>query len=226
MTYYFQIQNDKIIGKSQAKCLNEDIFNIVVDEDVYNEAEKYIAIPHEYEVEVQDYETIYEEQEMPIYDENGEIVSYETITVEKQVEAGTHTEIRVYYTIELNPNYEAEQAQKEAERVSKLTCTKRVFALMLQELGITYTMLKQLIATNEQAQLEWDLCVELQRSNPLLDVMASQLGVTSEQLDGLFRYANGEITIEEFRALYVKTDEELPTDEIVEQEGNTEVEND
>lgn len=120
--------------------------------------------------------------------------------------------------------WEEKQAQKEKERIAKLTCTKRVFALMLQELGITYTMLKQLIATNEQAQLEWDLCVELERKNPLLDVMAMQLGITSEQLDGLFRYANGELTIDEFRALYVKTEEELPTDETVEQEGNTEVE--
>ena len=124
----------------------------------------------------------------------------------------------------LNPNYEAEQAQKEKERIAKLTCTKRVFALMLQELGITYTMLKELIATNEQAQLEWDLCVELERKNPLLDVMALQLGITSEQLDGLFRYANGELTIEEFRALYVKTEEELPTDGIVDSEEPTEVE--
>lgn len=117
---------------------------------------------------------------------------------------------------------EDELELQENIRISKLTCTKRVFALMLQELGISYTMLKQLIATNEQAQLEWDLCVELQRSNPLLDVMALQLGITPEQLDGLFKYANGELTIEEFRALYVKTDEEIPTDEPV--EGNTEVE--
>jgi hypothetical protein len=116
----------------------------------------------------------------------------------------------------IDPEYEAKQAQKEKERIAKLTCTKRVFALMLQELGITYTMLKELIATNEQAQLEWDLCVELERSNPLLDVMALQLGITPEQLDGLFRYANGELTIDEFRALYVKTEEELPTDEVVE----------
>ena len=96
---------------------------------------------------------------------------------------------------------EEELAQQQAERVAKLTCTKRVFTLMLKELGITYTQLRALIATNEQAQLEWDLCVELERKNPLLDVMAIQLGVTSEQLDGLFMYANGEITIEGFRAL-------------------------
>ena len=107
---------------------------------------------------------------------------------------------------------EEEIALQEKERIAKLTCTKRVFALMLQELGITYTILKELIATNEQAQLEWDLCVELERKNPLLDVMALQLGVTSEQLDGLFRYANGEITIEEFRALIPQTEE--PVEEV------------
>lgn len=93
---------------------------------------------------------------------------------------------------------QAEIDEKEAERISHLQCTKRVFALMLQQLGITYTQLKALIATNEQAQLEWDLCVELERSNPLLDVMGTELGITPKQLDDLFKYANGEITQEQF----------------------------
>lgn len=117
-----------------------------------------------------------------------------------------------------NPNYAEEQAQKEKARIAKLTCTKRVFALMLQELGITYTMLKELIATNEQAQLEWDLCVELERKNPLLDIMALQLGITSEQLDGLFRYANGEITIEQFREMYIIPEPDVDNPEDVEEE--------
>jgi hypothetical protein len=69
---------------------------------------------------------------------------------------------------------------------------------MLQQLGITYTQLKAQIATNEQAQLEWDLCIELERSNPLLDVMGAELGITPKQLDDLFKYANGEITQQEF----------------------------
>jgi hypothetical protein len=51
--------------------------------------------------------------------------------------------------------------------------------------------------------------------------MAIQLGVTSEQLDGLFRYANGEITIDEFRGLIPPVVE----DETIEEEL-TEVEND
>lgn len=122
--------------------------------------------------------------------------------------------------------WEEKQKQAERERIAKLTCTKRVFALMLQELGITYTMLKELIATNEQAQLEWDLCVELERKNPLLDVMALQLGITSEQLDGLFMYANGEITIEQFRELIpepvVDNPEQVGEENqvIIETEGN------
>jgi hypothetical protein len=124
----------------------------------------------------------------------------------------------------IDPEYEAKQAQKEKERIAKLTRTKRVFALMLQELGITYTMLKQLIATNEQAQLEWDLCVELERQNPLLDVMALQLGITSEQLDGLFRYANGEITMEQFRELIPEPEE--PIEPSVEETEPVEVEED
>ena len=92
----------------------------------------------------------------------------------------------------LNPNYENEQMEKEQARIKALKLTKRVFMLALQELGISYADLKTLIATNEQAQMEWDLCVELERGNPLLDVMAVQLNVTSEQLDYIFRKANGE----------------------------------
>lgn len=92
----------------------------------------------------------------------------------------------------LNPDYEEVKRQKEKERIGNLTMTKRVFALGLQQLGITYAQLKALIATSEQAQLEWDLCVELQRKNPLLDVMAAQMGITSEQLDNMFKQANGE----------------------------------
>ena len=97
-------------------------------------------------------------------------------------------------------SYKKYLEDKEKERIGNLTCTKRVFALMLQELGIDYiTQLKPLIESNPQAQLEWELCVELQRNNPLLDIMAKEMNVTSEQLDKLFLYANGEIAIEEFK---------------------------
>lgn len=99
----------------------------------------------------------------------------------------------------LNPNWEEEQAEKEKERIGNLQCTKRVFVLMLEQLGLDYfEQLEPAINNNRQAKLEWELCVELQRKNPLLDQLASQFGITSKQLDDLFRFANGEITQEEF----------------------------
>ena len=120
--------------------------------------------------------------------------------------------------------WEEKQKAKEKERIGNLTCTKRVFALMLQELGVDYlTVLLPLIESNSQAKLEWDLCVELERKNPLLDVMGMQLSITPEQLDGLFRYANGEITIDEFKALYVVTDEDLPDENTTRVQKDTEL---
>lgn len=157
-------------------------------------------------------------------------------TVERAILTEELSELVVdYYALEANeimvdnepvvdPDYEAKQEQKERERIAKLKCTKRVFALMLQELGIDYiTILLPLIESNPRAKLEWDLCVELERNNPLLDIMAGQLGVTSEQLDGLFRYANGEITFEEFDRLRVENEEEGNAEEIVLPDDNTEV---
>ena len=86
--------------------------------------------------------------------------------------------------------WEEKQAQKERDRITNLTCTKRVFALLIQDLGISYSQLKEIIATNERAQLEWDLCERLERSNPLFDTMAQQLGITPSQIDEIFINAN------------------------------------
>lgn len=94
----------------------------------------------------------------------------------------------------LNPNWEQEQAAKEAERISHLKCTKRVLVLILEQLGFDYfEQIEPLINENRQAKLEWELCVELERSNPLLDLMGVQLNILPAQIDNIFKYANGEI---------------------------------
>ena len=94
---------------------------------------------------------------------------------------------------------EEEKEEQEKERIGNLQCTKRVFVLMLEQLGLDYfKQLEPAIEANRQAKLEWELCVELQRKNPLLDQLALQFGITSKQLDDLFKFANGEITQEEF----------------------------
>ena len=114
-----------------------------------------------------------------------------------------YNNIRLYMwdgsEIVLNPNYEKEQEEKEKERISHLQCTKRVFILMLEQMGLDYfEQILPLIKANRQAELEWELCVELERANPLLDLMGAQLGVSPTQIDNLFKYANGEITQEQF----------------------------
>ena len=119
-------------------------------------------------------------------------------------------EIMVDGVAVINPDYEAEQELKEKERIARLSCTKRDFALMLQEMGVDYfTQLKPLIDSNAQAKLEWELCERLYRFNPMIDLMAGQLGVTPEMLDGLFQYANGEISASEFEALIPDTETEI-----------------
>ena len=40
--YFAHIRNNILLDVSQIKFLNEDILNIEVDEDIYNEIEKYI----------------------------------------------------------------------------------------------------------------------------------------------------------------------------------------
>jgi len=181
---FFRVLGTKISDYADynysAECFESDLCSRAEYEQTPN---KFIVVEKQEEIEVTDYDI-----------ETGEPI-------------GTHTEIVTTYELALNPNFEAEEQAKEKERVGKLECTKRVFVLMLEQLGVSYFgEIKPLIESNPQAQLEWELCVKLERSNPLLDIMAGQLGVTSEQLDGLFMYANGEITIEEFRELIPKSD--------------------
>lgn len=123
-----------------------------------------------------------------------------------------------WYLSELCPMKTDEQKElEEKERIARLSCTKRDFALMLQEMGVDYfTQLKPLIDSNAQAQLEWELCERLYRFNPMIDLMAGQLGVTPEMLDGLFQYANGEISAKEFDALIPKEEENENTADIQE----------
>lgn len=100
---------------------------------------------------------------------------------------------------EVREKTEEEKEAEEEARISHLKCTKRVFVLMIEQMGFDYfEQIEPLINNNRQAKLEWELCVELERSNPLLDLLGAQLGVTHNQLNKLFQYANGEITLEEF----------------------------
>ena len=120
-----------------------------------------------------------EEQRLDFIVKQNHELGYEIRETELSLEAWGYTE--------------EEKEEQERERISHLKMTKRVCALMLQQLGIPYSQLKAEIDKDEQAQLEWDLCVELERCNPLIDVIGKKFGLSTEQIDQMFKYANGEV---------------------------------
>lgn len=136
MKYYAHYNTEtNELSKAQCKCIDDNVINIEIGEEVYNNFERYIY-------------------------QNGEIV--------------------------INPNYEAEQAQKERERIAKLSLTKReVFLGLYQAKGVTPDMIRATI-TDPQALIEFDYANDYFRGNPLIDIVGASLGITSEQLDRFF----------------------------------------
>ena len=142
MTYYFYIQDNKIIGKGQAKLLNGD--NIEIHEDVYNNSEKYIY-------------------------QNGEII--------------------------LDPEYEAKEAQKEAERIAKLFLTGAdVERGIYQAKGMDFDDILAFVMANPPQGLDVKaLRIELKannfyRGNPYVSAIGGLLGFTIGQLDKFFEF--------------------------------------
>lgn len=86
--------------------------------------------------------------------------------------------------------------QKEKERIAMLRMTPRDFLLACtRKLGIEWAKLKELMDTNAQVAIELQFCNHVYRGNPLLDQLAGQFGITPEQLDNLFKVANGESAV-------------------------------
>lgn len=93
-----------------------------------------------------------------------------------------------------NPNYEAEEAQKERERLDMLSLTKReVFLALYKAKGLTPEQIRSSI-TDMEALIEFDYANEYYRGNPLINAIGEQLGYSVEELDYLFE--NGELKSE------------------------------
>lgn len=142
MSYFVYIENEKIIGNGFMKMLDEGVLNIEVEEEIYNEIEKYAYI-------------------------DGEIV--------------------------LNPDYEAEQAKKEAERIALLNLTGAdVERGIYQAKGMDFDDILEFVKANQPEGLDIKaLKIELKannfyRGNPYVDAIGGLLGFTKEQLDLFF----------------------------------------
>lgn len=168
--------------------------DIVTAEELRANPNKVIAVPNEYEVEVQDYETAKQEQEVPIYDDNGEITGYEIVEVDVLLPSGTHKETRVYYTLDLNPNFEDEEAQKEKERIAQLNMTRGDFieGLILAQ-GKDEKDIIALIEALPINEIEKKVYInrvnnalDFYRGYPVIDVLCGFLNVPLENMDKFF----------------------------------------
>jgi hypothetical protein len=84
--------------------------------------------------------------------------------------------------------WEEKQAQKEKERIAKLSLTKReVFLGLYQAKGVTPDMIKTQI-TDPQALIEFEYANDYYRGNPLIDIVGATLGINPEQLDKFFEF--------------------------------------
>ena len=168
--------------------------DIVSADELTQYPNKVIAVPNEYEVEVQDYETAKQEQEVPIYDENGEITGHETVLTDVLLPSGTHLETRVYYTLALNPNFEDEEAQKEKERIAQLNMTRGDFieGLILaqgKDEKDIISLIEALPITDVEKKVyinRVNNALDFYRGYPVIDVLCGFLNVPLENMDKFF----------------------------------------
>ena len=158
---------------------------------------------------------LFDEDKQKLQDTIAFMPQYEGLEI-KEVEEGY-----VIYDFELMTveEMEADQAQKERERLNLLSMTKReMFLGLYQAKGITPDMLKTQI-TDPQALIEFEYANDYYRGNPLIDVIGAKLGFTTEQLDRFFETKDYTYLITNDQVSDQVSDQ--VTDQVEEQDDNT-----
>ena len=83
----------------------------------------------------------------------------------------------------------AYEAQKAAERRSKMECTPRQARLALASAGLYEAVQTSVAAVSNEARIEWEYATMIERTNPIIVGMQMELGISDEALDGLFDLA-------------------------------------
>lgn len=139
----------------------------------------------------------YQNGKIKFYTENE--LAKDIYNIEKLVE----TQEEYVYDVDLeefvlkDEAYKEKQAQKERERIAKLSLTKReVFLGLYQAKGVTPEMIKSQI-TDAQALIEFEYANDYFRGNPLIDIVGATLGITPEQLDKFFETNDYTVLLQE-----------------------------
>lgn len=102
-------------------------------------------------------------------------------------------------SIVLNPNYEQEQAQKEAERVGNLTMTALDFIGVLEHYGLDYaTQIKPFLESQPDLDKQLKYCqnVYCKVAKSVMPITVGDITITAEMVENAFKIKNGEIQSE------------------------------
>ena len=123
------------------------------------------------------------EVEIDVWDEETEAYHKETVIVYKPV---------------INPDYEQEQAEKEAQRIAQLHLTRGdVFRGLLMARQVTRAQIRALIEqmpdetpeqqiAKEYALIDFDESLDFYRGVALIDTLGAQLGISGEAMTQFF----------------------------------------
>lgn len=97
--------------------------------------------------------------------------------------------------IVLNPNYEQEQTQKEAERINNLTMTALDFITFLRQTGLTLEQIRTYLDNNIELDTQLKYCQNVYCGVVLriLPITVDDITITSEMAVQAFKAKNGEI---------------------------------
>ena len=92
----------------------------------------------------------------------------------------------LYFVLKDN-EWKNKQLLIEADKISKLSLTKReLFLCLYKALGITPESIRASILENQEALIEFDYAEKYYRGNPLVESLGLALGLTSEIIDKIF----------------------------------------
>ena len=201
---YYVLENDIVKSFADWGFISNSLFTDYCTADEYK-ARPYLMVVGEVDEEVKVYE--YEKKiiQVPIYNEEGEIIGYEDKEVDdldkpimvEEIDPETGETILVHkYHIEIvkvkrlipNPDYEQEEEANRRARLDKLSLTKReVFLALYRDKGLTPEVIRNGI-TNPEALIEFDYAEKYFRGNPLIDIIGNSLGYSSDDMDYLFEH--------------------------------------
>lgn len=97
--------------------------------------------------------------------------------------------------IVLNPDYEQEQQQKEAERVGNLTMTALDFITFLRQSGLSLEQIRAYLDSNIELDTQLKYCqnVYCRVASSVMPITVGDITITSEMVENAFKIKNGEI---------------------------------